>query len=197
MDKTAIRLQDLRVGRGLTQEQTASLLEIDPRRWKSYEYGDRNMPLHILKATAGLFNVTSDYLLGLSDEMQPQAKEFQESTGLSESTIANISKHKNQYEMISCINQFLSSDEFINAITNIVYAKAPYNPLESRKENAQNSVEQGIEKAKVAVGKKKIKGNKLTLTGKDINEYELWQASQCINKLIDRIVKGDNDNGTC
>ena len=47
----------------------------------------------------------------------------------------------------------------------------------------------------VIIGKKKSHDAKITLTGKNLQEWELWQAKQKLTELIDNIVKGEKDNG--
>ncbi len=197
MNITAIRLQELRGIRGSTQEIIAEELGIEVRRWKSYEYGDRNMPFDILKAVSRLFNVTTDYLLGLSDEMQPQAKEFQQATGLSESAITNISKCKDSAVLVECMNQFLSSEEFINAISNLVIAKTPSYSVKSLADHKEG-INQGLKMYKIVQGKKRtLTDEKIVLTGERLKEWEYLQASENLQKLMNRIVKGEKENVKC
>lgn len=60
------RLRKLRKSRGLTQAQLADLLGLSPAAIGNYENGDRiPRPKHLSQICI-LFNVTSDYLLGIS-----------------------------------------------------------------------------------------------------------------------------------
>ncbi len=61
------RLKQLRIEKGLTQQQIAQELNIATRTYSHYENGDREAPYSILIAICKYFDVTSDYLLGLSD----------------------------------------------------------------------------------------------------------------------------------
>ena len=196
MDDMSIRLQQLRNNRGITQEQIANELDIQVRTWKSYEYGDRNMPTKVLVNVAKYFNVTSDYLLCLSDEMNPQAKELQQATGLSENAIANISKYRNNNRIMSCINQFISSNEFILAVGNLSVIMTPYNLMENLdSERVAERVVQGYNLHEIGTGKRKRSNAKVTLSGEGLNEWLMMKALQAITKLMERIVKGDTDNG--
>ena len=62
------RLKLLRTELGLTQMQMAEKLKISQRAYAHYEAGDREPPLAIIKKICRLFDVSADYLLGLSDE---------------------------------------------------------------------------------------------------------------------------------
>lgn len=54
--------------RGYTQPQLAEILGVALRTYQCYEQGTRNPPFDLLAVICKTLNVTSDYLLGLSDE---------------------------------------------------------------------------------------------------------------------------------
>lgn len=202
------KLKKIRKERGYTQESiVAALLDSneqdnvlpqDGKGWQSYEVGRTSPSVVGIAQIAKFFGVSTDYILGLSEEEQPQAKEFQKATGLSESAISNISRYKDCPEMISCINQFLSSAEFIEAIARIVFVKSPVSSFRDKTEDMKQAILQGSKLYNIATGQKKRDGSEaIKLTGKELNTWELWQVTQDLNKLIDRIVKGDNEDGKC
>lgn len=61
------RIKQLRDKEGLTQKDLAKQLDIKPRTLGFYETGDRNPPIDILKKLAVFFDVSMDYLLGITD----------------------------------------------------------------------------------------------------------------------------------
>lgn len=62
------RLKLLREGVGLTQEELAETLDIsEPQIWR-YEHGDSKPRGDVVIKFATFFGVSSDYLLGLSDD---------------------------------------------------------------------------------------------------------------------------------
>ena len=61
--ETGRRIQKLRKGKGLTQEQLASLLKVTDRHIRSVESGERNASIDLLVALANLFSVSLDYLI--------------------------------------------------------------------------------------------------------------------------------------
>ena len=69
------RLKSLRLSRSLTQDELARQINISPSAVSMYENGAREPDLSTLIAFAKFFNVSSDYLLGLSDNQQPAATE--------------------------------------------------------------------------------------------------------------------------
>lgn len=66
MTITSIRLQELRKARGYSQQDVASLIGVGRTTYLKYENGD-NRPTRKLNELARLFNVSTDYLLGLTD----------------------------------------------------------------------------------------------------------------------------------
>ncbi len=61
------RLRDLREDNDLKQKEVAGLLKIDQRVYSNYEIGKREIPVHLLIKLAKHYNVSTDYLLGLTD----------------------------------------------------------------------------------------------------------------------------------
>ena len=61
------RLKELREERGLTQKQLAEQLNLHSVTYLHYEKAQREPPLAVLAQMAQFFEVTTDYLLGLTD----------------------------------------------------------------------------------------------------------------------------------
>lgn len=61
------RIKNLREKRGLIQEFLAAELGITQQMLSKYERDTSIIKVDVLKKLAGYFNVTTDYLLGLSD----------------------------------------------------------------------------------------------------------------------------------
>ena len=62
------RLKDLREDRDLIQEVLADYLCCSQSTYSRYESGKSNIPNDILKKLAEFYNVSIDYLLGLTDK---------------------------------------------------------------------------------------------------------------------------------
>ena len=61
------RLRELRRNAGLNQTDVADLLGMQQNQYSRYERGDRELPMHLFIILAGHYNVSLDYLTGLSD----------------------------------------------------------------------------------------------------------------------------------
>lgn len=66
--KLATRLKVLRKKRGFTQTQVAEYLGLKLRAYQYYESGEHRPEYEKLMALADFFEVTTDYLLGRTDE---------------------------------------------------------------------------------------------------------------------------------
>lgn len=68
MDYTK-RLYDLRIDNDLKQEDIAKILQITPQAYGMYENKKRGLPIESLIILCRFYNVSSDYILGLSDDI--------------------------------------------------------------------------------------------------------------------------------
>lgn len=63
-----VRVRAIREGRNMTQMQVAAELDTSQTMYSRYERGATQLPVRHLIALCKLFNVSADYLLGISDE---------------------------------------------------------------------------------------------------------------------------------
>ncbi len=61
------RLKELRLERNLTQKQVAEYLGLTIKGYNFYELNLREPPVATIKKLCTLYNVSADYLIGLSD----------------------------------------------------------------------------------------------------------------------------------
>lgn len=86
---TGTRLKDLREETGRTQQDVVDELEeltgevVSRQNVSKYEAGKVNPPPEMLIAFSKMYHVTTDYLLGASDDKNPYAAEAMKYTGLS------------------------------------------------------------------------------------------------------------------
>lgn len=66
-----MRLRDLREDRDLTQQTVAEYLHIQQNTYSQYENGRRQIPVEALIRLAAYYDTSTDYLLGLTDEIAP------------------------------------------------------------------------------------------------------------------------------
>lgn len=61
------RLRDIREDKDLTQKQVAELLGTTQPQYARYETGERELPMHHFRTLAKYYNISLDYLTGLTD----------------------------------------------------------------------------------------------------------------------------------
>ena len=65
------RLRDLLLHHIVIVAQVAAVLGTSQKQYSRWETGTSEIPAHHLIALARFYGVTTDYLLGLSDKMEP------------------------------------------------------------------------------------------------------------------------------
>lgn len=68
------RLRDIRKDRDLTQKDIAKVLGTSQVQYSRYEIGVRLIPIDKLVILSNYYNVSTDYLLGLTNERKPYPK---------------------------------------------------------------------------------------------------------------------------
>ena len=61
------RIRDLREDRDMTQKEMAAKLNCSQQVYSNYELGQRDIPTDILIKLSYIYNVSTDYILGISD----------------------------------------------------------------------------------------------------------------------------------
>lgn len=68
------RIKEIRIDRGKTQKEIASLLHTTQQQYSKYEIGIQMLPIEKLVILADFYNTSIDYLLGRTDERNPYPK---------------------------------------------------------------------------------------------------------------------------
>lgn len=68
------RIRDLREDSDLSQQQVADLLGITRQQYQLYESGKREMPFHFFIILAKHYNVSLDYIAGITNKKQSAEK---------------------------------------------------------------------------------------------------------------------------
>lgn len=69
-----MRLKELRESMNITQKNIANLLFIKQNTYCQYEKEIRQIPMNALITLAQFYNVSTDYILGLTDVDEPYPK---------------------------------------------------------------------------------------------------------------------------
>lgn len=88
------RLKELRNEKGYTQQQVANFLlgGVAVKTYREWEQGTRKPSTEALLALSGLYNVSVDYLLGVSDYKTINGQMVHKITGLSDSAIDTLQR---------------------------------------------------------------------------------------------------------
>lgn len=62
------RIRDLREDRDLTQKELSRALNCSQQVYSNYELGQRDIPTDILIKLSAFYEVSVDYILGISDD---------------------------------------------------------------------------------------------------------------------------------
>lgn len=62
------RVRELRVSRGLEQQELARIVGITKQAFNHYELGDRKFPHTVIAKIADYFDVSIDYIYGRTDD---------------------------------------------------------------------------------------------------------------------------------
>ena len=62
------RIKDIREDRDITQKEIAEYLHITQQQYSLYENGKRTLPVDLLVQLSQYYDVSTDYLLGLTNE---------------------------------------------------------------------------------------------------------------------------------
>ena len=111
MDNVSKRIVSLREEKGETQQELANAVGITRQSLSRYEIAARTASVEVLGALAQHFNVSADYLLGLSD-VKSTEQDIQtacEATGLSEKAVLSLCERK---EKSHIYGDMISSENF-------------------------------------------------------------------------------------
>ncbi len=66
-----LKIRDIREDRDLTQKKMSQILNCTQQTYSRYETGEITIDIYNLIKLANFYETSTDYLLGLTDEMKP------------------------------------------------------------------------------------------------------------------------------
>lgn len=66
-----LKIRDIREDKDLTQKQVSQILKCTQQTYSRYETGEITIDIYNLMELAKFYNTSTDYLLGLTDEIKP------------------------------------------------------------------------------------------------------------------------------
>lgn len=94
MDTFARRIREQREKRGISQNEMAIILNIKETAYQHYEYGRVKPKVETLTKMAEFFEVSTDFLLGLTDNNETKRSKFEDNIKKSISTILRAERKK-------------------------------------------------------------------------------------------------------
>lgn len=152
------RIKHLRISKKLTQDEVAHALNVKRETVTRWETGARDIKTEITILLSKYFNVSADYLLGLTENTSTNISEIgiSNKTGFSTSTVENIlnlsAEHKTILDKI--INELLKSDllekfeelkENNIKLINLYQTDSIYNKLVEDEELTYNTIDNADE----------------------------------------------------
>jgi len=104
------RLRQLREEHDLTQEQLGKVLNVKKAAVSKYETGYTVPDSETLKKLASFFGVSTDYLLGLTDDPTPPQQTFIERTPASSDTKGNAGFKSNKQNRLDALLRFVKDE---------------------------------------------------------------------------------------
>lgn len=71
-----VRIRNLREDKDLYQKDIAEVLRISQQYYSEYESGNRAIPVFHLMKLAEFYNVSIDYIVGLTDNTKPYSRKI-------------------------------------------------------------------------------------------------------------------------
>ena len=65
------RIKNLREDKDLTQKEVGGILNMSQTGYNQYEIGRNDIPTKVLIDLANFYNTSTDYILGLTNEIKP------------------------------------------------------------------------------------------------------------------------------
>ena len=109
--KAGARLRQLREENKLPQKEAASRLDITPATYWRYETASYTLPLDILLRAADVYNVSTDYILGLTDvkERYPASSDDPEEQSESKTVTIPPDTYKGFVDEIKTLSETLAA----------------------------------------------------------------------------------------
>ena len=151
------RIKTLKEKNGIQQKQIAIDLHVNEKTVSAWFKGKSEPSHDSLRSLSGYFNVSADYLLGISDAEKPENESSMKELKLSEEAIENIkSLYKDDHRRIFMLNRLLSDKKtLVELLDNMLSLYAPAGwLLDVEKENKKYKFD--IPEGKVFLSSKNI-----------------------------------------
>lgn len=192
---TGTRLKKLREETGRTQQDVVDELEgltgevVSRQNVSKYESGKVNPPPEMLIAFSKMYHVTTDYLLGVSDDKNPYAAEAMKYTGLSPEALRVVHDISAVGQRtISMLDKIILHREFPSLLVAMSLLENRVGEIKKAKvrtcEDADSMVMQTRREASLYNAVNKEYGLAVILKGIDAVRYEAGQIENGFRNII-------------
>ena len=139
------RIKELREDKGLTIKALAEELGLNVATLSTYERGTREPSINTIVQLAKYFNVTSDYLLGVSDNKIQENAVIGKELGLSDMSIAKLTEINSEKEQnyIKALNMLIEHEKILHSISNYFYSETSSKSFYLMEKDCLNYVSEG------------------------------------------------------
>jgi Predicted transcriptional regulators len=127
----SIRLKELRDDKMISQKDFAKIIGVAQSTYALYETRKREPALDVLIKIAQYFNVTTDYLLGLSEGATIENEFIYQDTALNNESIFFLKQLKDRPEYSKIFNDLINTDLFFTLLDGIYNYSESINDLHS------------------------------------------------------------------
>lgn len=193
----AARLIELREGSGLTQQELADKLNITRQSLSLYERAERTINIDLLLEISKVFDVSTDYLLGVSDckTTDMDIREICDFVNLSENAVLNV----HEYTEFDCpVGILMSGSMVFNKLCESEHMLSFCIHLSTFWEmnRLYNLYKERLKRQK-ARSEDYIETESECKHLKDDTDYFKWSVSNYVNEIIDYVLKINQDNKYC
>ena len=139
------RIKELREDKGLTIKALAEELGLNVATLSTYERGTREPSINTIIQLAKYFDVTSDYLLGVSDNKTQENAVIGKELGLSDMSISKLTEinaKKEQY-YIKALNMLIEHEKILHSISNYFHSETSSKSFYLMEKDCLNYVSEG------------------------------------------------------
>lgn len=118
------RIKELREARGLSQADLARELHVTQQTVAHWESGTRDLKTGAIASLAKFFDVTADYLLGLSDYTSSQSADIGAATGLTEDAVKklkslkqDLSRSSQNSVLLYCLSKIIENEHLVSLLS--------------------------------------------------------------------------------
>ena len=180
------RMKTLRMDSGLSQAALGNKLGVTQQTIGKWENENAEPGCAAISALCRLFGVTSDYLLGLSDNRQPKNAAAGKQLGLSDGAIESLESLKYLESNRAILNALLSDPELPGLLDTIAMLRAAASPADE-----QPHAPEALARIAQLTPELEQCGDRYVLSGREYQDFLSQSAGNQFAALVQRLAQPD------